>query len=317
MKRGFSLVELLVVIGILAVLMSVAVPQIGKARESARTAQCMSNMRTLAQGCYNAAMEKSYETYPFAGSAEYTKFMTPPGENEERVVYCEHKGWLSWLSEDYYARYPSEHRQNNVAGWGSSEKEVEFAITNGAIWKAVGGNRSCYVCPEIARVNPKIGWTYVMNSRFGYDSSHGSDTTSTQDSGIRANGLARADRILMFAEIDFSNGSGGGGGGTDQLGSNKTSGSNTSGAKGGGTGTKADGVLEYDDGESSERERIGFHHISGRKLCGHIAFADCHVERLEKPEKGDLDELTKWLCEGYDITNEGGAYKRIEESQDE
>lgn len=299
MKRGFSLVELLVVIGILGILMSIAVPQIGKAREAARAAQCMSNMRTLAQGCYNAAMEKSYETYPFAGSAEYTKFMTPPGKSEEQVVYCEHKGWLSWLSEDYYSNYPSEHRQNNVAGWGSSEKDVEFALTNGAIWKAVGGSRSCYVCPEIARVNPKIGWTYAMNSRFGYDSSHGSETTSTQDSGIRANNLSRADRILMFAEIDFSSGS-----------------SNTSGAKSGGTGTKADGVLEYDDGESSERERIGFHHVSGRKICGHVAFADCHIERLEKPEKGDLDELTKWLCEGYDITSENGAYMRIEESQD-
>ncbi len=65
-RSAFTLVELLVVIGIIAVLVAVLLPVLGRAREAANSVVCQSNLRQIGQGVQMYANDWGNHVLPYA-----------------------------------------------------------------------------------------------------------------------------------------------------------------------------------------------------------------------------------------------------------
>lgn len=303
MKKGFTLVELLIVIGIIAILSGVLMVSMGGGSEAARSAQCMTNLRTLA----NAAVAYASGNggyYPLAGSVTQSWMDESNGIGKGRMVYNELPGWLSWESQNQFPatsykapQYPSAYSQSATVS-PEDQKLRDFAVTNGALKATLAGNRDLLLCPK-HKIDIKTQapfFSYVMNEYFYWNSTgksrsqhfHGRINKSSMDAKMKY-----TDRLLLFAELNWTGWSG------------DSDFDMSPGSEG------ADPVLQYNNGET-----IGFNHKKGKEKCAHVAFADGHTEQLMLPRGGlsnaDLKELTKLLCEGKDVVLDGNAYRELQ-----
>src|SRR5690349_17485695 len=64
-RPGFTLIELLVVIAIIAVLIALLLPAVQAAREAARRAQCVNNLKQIGLALHN--YHQSNDTFPPGG----------------------------------------------------------------------------------------------------------------------------------------------------------------------------------------------------------------------------------------------------------
>ncbi len=73
--RGFTLIELMVVIAIIAVLIAVFLPAVQAAREAARRIQCVSNLKQLGLAAQNYV--SAYGGFPMTSQLMYDPLMSP------------------------------------------------------------------------------------------------------------------------------------------------------------------------------------------------------------------------------------------------
>jgi prepilin-type N-terminal cleavage/methylation domain-containing protein/prepilin-type processing-associated H-X9-DG protein len=88
MRRAFTLIELLAVIAIIAILAAILLPVLGKAKQTAWTARCNSNLHEIGLGMKTFADENN-EFYPESGSTIYWGNTDPT------------TGKASWLEQIY------------------------------------------------------------------------------------------------------------------------------------------------------------------------------------------------------------------------
>ncbi len=75
-KKVFTLIELLVVIAIIAILAAMLLPALNKARETAKSTKCLSNMKQVSSGCSGYTLDNN-DFYPKFYSS--TQLQTGPG----------------------------------------------------------------------------------------------------------------------------------------------------------------------------------------------------------------------------------------------
>ncbi len=118
-RAAFTLVELLVVIGIIAILISVLLPTLGRARESAKTAQCLSNLRQMGVAMQMYLSEKRYVV-----PAAYFY------NNDGSALGKNHETWASILVHCNYIKGVPMAKLDNplVPALGSSQGPVRSGI---------------------------------------------------------------------------------------------------------------------------------------------------------------------------------------------
>jgi prepilin-type N-terminal cleavage/methylation domain-containing protein/prepilin-type processing-associated H-X9-DG protein len=159
-RSGFTLVELLVVIGIIAVLVGILLPALNKARRAAATVQCQSNMKQIAIGMLQY-IQNNKGKFP------------PSGAPTIAGVYP--YGWW-WANELVRGKYIDAKSTNVYSHAGSNVGEKRF------------NNNSVFRCPEGVSQDEMAGNSNTISptdaGNNGYSILNDGSSPGAQDEGL-------------------------------------------------------------------------------------------------------------------------------------
>ena len=129
---GFTLVELLVVIGIIAVLISILLPALGKARRQAAMVKCLSNMRQL---------ETAHTMYMAANNNR----MIDAGLGHGSELDNEQGTWLTTLQPYYGAKLEPRSPVDYSPHWEGEGTPVNFTSAGLPRWRRTSYGINSYL----------------------------------------------------------------------------------------------------------------------------------------------------------------------------
>ena len=167
-RRGFTLVELLVVIGIIAVLVGILLPALAKAREQANTIKCASNLRTIGQGIAQYLADYQDVLPP---SNFYVGFSIGGG-NQNQAPTTAINGYVHW-SGFIFGQKVSEGPTPSFATYSAWQTYYQpFLSTSG--WEV-------FQCPSLDNGGLPPANTYAANHELGIQNEVGASTDGVSE----------------------------------------------------------------------------------------------------------------------------------------